>query len=642
VSLVIALALALLAGPFLGDAHARVLDTPSPASRQEAFRNAAREFGVPERVLLAVSYSVSRWEHHGGAHSTSAGYGPMHLTDLDAALEAGEGHGTGHDHGIEYHGHGDRSAALAEDDPDLSTLARAAALVGEPAEGLRADDAQNIRGGAALLAQYARETTGRVPAGEAEWYGAVARYSGSEESAVAHEFAEQVYALLARGESRVTRDGEAMSLAAGAVAPDKATARGLRLRDSRRAGADCPANLSCTYIPAAYAQNSPDDPTDYGNYDLADRERDGLDIDYVVIHDTEIPFDTTVAVFQNPLRYASSHYLLRSLDGYTAQMVDNKDIAYTAGNWYVNMHSINIEHEGVAIEGAAWYSEQMYRSSARLVRHLARKYGIPLDRGHIIGHDDVPGPIAALQRTMHWDPGPYWDWEHYMRLLGAPITPKGPKWSSLVTIRPGFEENQPAVSYCYTDGCRDVPQQPASFIPLYTAPAFDAPLADDPSLPGPGTTRAYDWGSKAAAGQQFYRVERRGDWDAIYYGGQRVWYHNPGGDSVTVPGRGLLVRPRAGLASVHVYGRAYPETSAYPEGIPAQAVTPLGYTIPAGQLYVVVHKVGADYYRAVEYGYEPSPTEDRVVEGSDEYYVIFFNHRLAFVKASDVEVVAGR
>src|SRR5919108_4929891 len=66
-------------------------DTPAPAAQtgaislQDAFAAAAREFGVPESVLLAVSYNVSRWELHGGAPSTSGGYGPMHLTDVDVA-----------------------------------------------------------------------------------------------------------------------------------------------------------------------------------------------------------------------------------------------------------------------------------------------------------------------------------------------------------------------------------------------------------------------------------------------------------------------------------------------------------------------------------------------------------------------------
>jgi len=50
-----------------------------------------------------------------------------------------------------------------------------------------------------------------------------------------------------------------------------------------------------------------------------------------------------------------------------------------------------------------------YRSLARLTRYLADRNGIPLDREHLIGHDQVPGPTAAYQPGMHWDPGPYFD-----------------------------------------------------------------------------------------------------------------------------------------------------------------------------------------------------------------------------------------
>src|SRR5688572_11057580 len=49
---------------------------------QPAFTAASGEFAVPESVLLAVSYNLSRWEHHDGRPSMSGGYGPMHLVDL--------------------------------------------------------------------------------------------------------------------------------------------------------------------------------------------------------------------------------------------------------------------------------------------------------------------------------------------------------------------------------------------------------------------------------------------------------------------------------------------------------------------------------------------------------------------------------
>src|SRR4051794_30177005 len=58
--------------------------SPTGSDRQAAFAAAAQEFGVPVDVLLGVSYLESRWDANAGQPSTSAGYGPMHLTDARA------------------------------------------------------------------------------------------------------------------------------------------------------------------------------------------------------------------------------------------------------------------------------------------------------------------------------------------------------------------------------------------------------------------------------------------------------------------------------------------------------------------------------------------------------------------------------
>jgi N-acetyl-anhydromuramyl-L-alanine amidase AmpD len=612
-----------LATPLAGTSSAQAAKS---ASLQDAFTAAAREFSVPENVLLAVSYNLSRWETHNGAPSFAGGYGPMHLTDV-ASVQPVDGKGDG----------AARSPQIDPNDPAANTLRTAAGLLALPPDVLKRDAAQNIRGGAALLAQYARDTAGTLPASPADWYGAVAKYSGSTETDVALGFADAVYATIQQGASRTTNDGEKVTLRAAIVKPNASTAGALHLLDHKHTGADCPARLACRFIPAAYHQNDPNDASNYGNYDLARREADGLDIQYIVIHDTEGSYSSAIKTFQDPLSFVSAHYVLRSSDGQVTQMVDNKNVAYQAGNYYVNMHSIGIEHEGIAIEGATWYTEQMYRASATLVRYLADKYGVPLDRAHIIGHDDVPGPTPFFQTNMHWDPGPFWDWTHYMELLGAPIgASTGP--SSIITIKPDFATNTPPLSYCFSaTDCRNLPPQAANFVYLYAAPSFDAPLLDDPALPGPGTTLAPDWGDKAVTGQQFYHAESQGDWDAIYYGGQEAWFYNPG-HANSVPGSGMLVTPKAGKASIPVYGRAYPEASAFPPGIPAPRIVPLQYTLPYGQFYVTKGQVKADFYNAPVFTLNAS--DNTVVEGQTTYYLIFFNHRLAFVQAGDVDVVA--
>ena len=78
-------ALALLSLPALGAEGAAPALQSDPTSLQSAFTAAAREFGVPESLLLSVSYNLSRWEQHAGAPSTSGGYGPMHLMHVEGS-----------------------------------------------------------------------------------------------------------------------------------------------------------------------------------------------------------------------------------------------------------------------------------------------------------------------------------------------------------------------------------------------------------------------------------------------------------------------------------------------------------------------------------------------------------------------------
>ncbi len=589
---------------------------------QSAFAAAAREFGVPEGILLAVSYNESRWEHHHGEPSTEGGYGLMHLTDVPDSSQTG----------------------TRQSDSRHHTLLTAAKLLATSPDTLKRDPAQNIRGGAALLAQYAKDTVGAIPRETGDWYGAVAMYRGSPVAAVSLGFADAVFATLRRGQTGVTSDGQEIALAPENVKPNRRTADHLLKELSPDVPVECPSGLTCTFVPAIYQLNDANNPADYGDYDLATRPGRGLTIQYIVIHDTEGVFTDAIKTFQDPTQNLSANYVIRSEDGLIIQMVPTQDVAHHAGNWYVNTHALGIEHEGIALEGATWYSEPLYQASARLVRYLAEKYDVPLDRAHIIGHDEVPGLTPDDQTRQHWDPGPFWDWAHYLELLDAPLKPGAD--SRIVTIAPRFAANTPAVSRrCDASGCDDLPAQAANFVYLRQAPSFSAPLIADAALttlqttPGQGTTRADDWGDKAVTGQQFYLADSRGDWDAIWFGGQKAWFYNPGRAS-TLSGHGTLVSPREGRSAIPVFGAAYPEATAYPPNVTPVPIVPLDYSISAGQVYVATGVVPTDYYDAMTYATDPSGYA--VVKGRIQYYQIFFNHRLAFVRADDVDTLTGQ
>ncbi|MGW4483818.1 N-acetylmuramoyl-L-alanine amidase, partial [Amycolatopsis sp. NPDC004368] len=420
--------------------------------RQQDFVSAAREFGVPLDVVLGVSYLESRWDYHAGTPSTAAGYGPMHLTDLRTAGVMTSEYDTGEDPRGDDARPALRPATArktTQAPPSLQTVDQAAALLRTDAATLRTDPRQNIRGGAALLAEYQRKL-GVSSEDPKDWYGAVAAYSGSDDANAARTFADEVYSTIKTGVTRTTDDGQAVTLAPDSdVTPDTKQADRLGLKTAAPAATECPKTVACESVPAPY-QELPGG--DYGNHDLADRPQ-SQKIDTIVIHDTEGYWDDALTLAQDPT-YLAWHYTVRSQDGLIAQHVATKDVGWHAGNWYVNTKSIGVEHEGFAAQGT-WYTEAMYRSSAKLVGYLAKRYGVPLDRAHIIGHDNVPGTTPATIAGMHWDPGPYWDWSHYFDLLGAPIKATGRPGSSMVTVAPSFPTNKPAITGCDKIGSGD-------------------------------------------------------------------------------------------------------------------------------------------------------------------------------------------
>ncbi|MFJ8747976.1 N-acetylmuramoyl-L-alanine amidase [Streptomyces sp. NPDC102441] len=160
------------------------------------------------------------------------------------------------------------------------------------------------------------------------------------------------------------------------------------------------------YAPATWVAASE------ANWRRADRP-DDYGVDRVIIHVTQGSFESAVNVFQDPAHKAASHYIVGQ-DGQVTQMIRELDVAYHAGNRSFNERSVGIEHAGF-VDRPQDFTTKMYESSARLTATICKRYGIPVDREHIIGHVEVPG-------TDHTDPGPHWDWARYMKLVRAAST----------------------------------------------------------------------------------------------------------------------------------------------------------------------------------------------------------------------------
>jgi N-acetyl-anhydromuramyl-L-alanine amidase AmpD len=137
--------------------------------------------------------------------------------------------------------------------------------------------------------------------------------------------------------------------------------------------------------------------------------RGGEPITAIVIHGTDGPYASALSWFQNPRAQTSAHYVIRASDGEITQMVTEANMAFHVRG--SNRGTIGIEHEFDPAHGVT-YTGVQYRSSATLVCAIARRYGIPIDRAHIVGHSELPN-------ADHADPGPSWNWSYYMSLVRA-------------------------------------------------------------------------------------------------------------------------------------------------------------------------------------------------------------------------------
>jgi hypothetical protein len=161
-----------------------------------------------------------------------------------------------------------------------------------------------------------------------------------------------------------------------------------------------------------------------GNFTKAHRAP--TSIDCIVVHVTEGAFWGSVRWLKSERSHASSHYVV-ARRGRIVQLVHQSDIAWHAGNWRINAHSIGIEHEGITADPGG-FTDRQYESSARLVAHIARTSLMPIDRRHLIGHADVPDPDGSGigGSSNHTDPGPFWNWGRYLKLVRRYAYPKPP------------------------------------------------------------------------------------------------------------------------------------------------------------------------------------------------------------------------
>jgi len=343
----------------LGTAGRRVL-AQTESSLEAEFETAARKYKVPVELLLAMGYYNTLWEMP-----------PQSASAYRKGDPAGRG-----DYGI----------MQLTQNPSRNTLGEAAKLTGLSKARLKNDRSANIEGGAAFLSDLVGKTKPKRLDG---WQQALTQYAYTD------LYTSQVYRVLKGGASLTISTGERLKLSPQDVeVPQVYTAQ----------------SGTTDYPQAVWRQAAS------CNYTNSSRETSCY-INKIVIHVAEGSYSGTISWLANRAAGASAHYVV-SREGRVAQCVRDEDIAWHAGWWDTNTHSIGIEHAGY-IDNPEWFTQSMYHTSARLSAWCCKKYKIPIDRKHIIGHYQVPGCSSGSGGGIdcHTDPGPYWNWNKYMRLI---------------------------------------------------------------------------------------------------------------------------------------------------------------------------------------------------------------------------------
>jgi len=297
----------------------------------------------------------------------------------------------------------------------LDTLRRGAELTGVTELELRTHADLALEAGALVLAELGANTHARAD-DLSSWSEALQEMSGFADEARRQQYAHQVFATLARGGRFEARDGETVVLPQHPL-PAALTIDALQKLHVLGDSAQFP---GAEWIPTSCAGK-------------CTSGRGGKKVEVIVIHDTEGNWNASVATLQNDPG-KSAHYII-DVDGRLAQFVTEETTAWHAGNFDYNQRSIGIEHVGYATKP---FAEAEYAASAKLVDHLATKYGVPRDRTHVIGHDQIPNgdrvastspPCAGSPKECradlncggagnHNDPG-IWEWPTFMARLGG-------------------------------------------------------------------------------------------------------------------------------------------------------------------------------------------------------------------------------
>ncbi len=377
--------------------------TSKPSSQtaiqlNNAFSDYAQMYDVPVDILKSVAYAETRMmqiipneNDNSNCTNMPKAYGIMGLRDDD------------------WFGH---------------SLVDGAKLIGAKLDEVKNDASLNIKAAAALLSKYAYELDIIDRSNVSSWRPVLEKYSGIPQEDIKPFYSFDVFKVLNEGTKingvAINSHKEVnMSQFSEEVNPKN------KLKNIEKiVSTNSPAKALSTDYPPAFWDPSPN----YTANAIAQK--------FLVVHDTEGSFANSVSWLKNPAASASSHYIIRSSDGYIIQLVREKDRAWHVRSW--NNVMLGVEHEGY-VNNPAYFTEAMYQSSAALFRHFVDTYGVPVDTFRIIGHYqhlktwwvnwinntwNVNNPSYKVNPldNSHTDPGKYWNWSHFFDLIAQGAT----------------------------------------------------------------------------------------------------------------------------------------------------------------------------------------------------------------------------
>ena len=135
----------------------------------------------------------------------------------------------------------------------------------------------------------------------------------------------------------------------------------------------------------------------------------------IVIHVTENnTLDGLDRYFINNPRKVSAHYGIGK-DGTIHQYVEERNVAWHASlgqnpKWRLIKPGVSPSYYTIGIEHVGWghlpWQEAQYRASAALIKEICTRWDIPLDRDHIVPHNEVsdtacPGKEANIEKLIN-------------------------------------------------------------------------------------------------------------------------------------------------------------------------------------------------------------------------------------------------